>query len=368
MTNLVETILGSLSADAVGSMASHFGESPENTSRALGGIVPTILAAMVTKSEHGGLDSVTGLVRSAISGGNPIDNVSNAAANPSMLSSLASSGGSMVSSLFGSQLGPIAAALAGAFGLKGDSVRGMLGLMGPLAAGGIAKMLGGNVTSQGVGSLLKNERSSIMAALPPGISSLLAPLTGTAATSTTTTAHVHEPVRETSSGMSRWLPWLLAALAALALIFGLKSCKKEEPVVVAEKTETVVTAVPPPPPVIPVGAGVTLEAREGKPALVVFFDTGKADVSPDFAEQATKVKDFLDANPDARLNVSGYNDPTGNAAANAELSKNRAANVKAALVAAGVADSRIDLVKPVETTGTGDTNAESRRVEVTVAS
>ena len=126
--------------------------------------------------------------------------------------------------------------------------------------------------------------------------------------------------------------------------------------------------MPVPAPVIPAGAGVNAETREGKPALVVFFDTGKADVAPVFADQAAAVKTYLDANPAARLNVSGFNDPTGNAAANAELSKNRAENVKAALVASGIADSRIDLVKPAETTGTGDTNAESRRVEVTVAS
>ena len=72
----------------------------------------------------------------------------------------------------------------------------------------------------------------------------------------------------------------------------------------------------------------------------------------------------MKANPDAKAVISGFNDPTGNAAANAELSKNRAQAVQAALVAAGVAQDHTVLEKPAETTGTAASNAASRRVEV----
>ncbi|MBJ7500864.1 MAG: OmpA family protein, partial [Sphingopyxis sp.] len=117
---------------------------------------------------------------------------------------------------------------------------------------------------------------------------------------------------------------------------------------------------------IPEGAGVVAADREGKPMLTVYFDTGKSEVSNDLTTAASSVKAYLDSNAAATLAVSGYNDPTGNAAANAELSKNRAQSVKAALEKLGIAAERVVLEKPAETTTTGTENSAARRVEVTV--
>jgi outer membrane protein OmpA-like peptidoglycan-associated protein len=127
-----------------------------------------------------------------------------------------------------------------------------------------------------------------------------------------------------------------------------------------------VAAMPAPEPPAPEGAGVVAVERDAKPILKVYFDTGKAAVTPDFTAAAGPVLAYLKANPDATLAISGFNDPTGNAAANAKLSKNRAENVKAAIEALGVAPERAVLEKPADATGTGATNAESRRVEVVI--
>lgn len=62
--------------------------------------------------------------------------------------------------------------------------------------------------------------------------------------------------------------------------------------------------------------------------------------------------------------VTGYVDNTGDAAVNAELSKNRALAVRDALVAAGLAVDRIELRKPADIQAGDDANA--RRVDVTV--
>lgn len=117
----------------------------------------------------------------------------------------------------------------------------------------------------------------------------------------------------------------------------------------------------------PSGAGVVAGERAGKPMLTTYFDSGKAVVAADFAAQAAAVLAYLKANPAATTAISGFNDPTGNAAANAELSKNRAKAVRAALVAAGVDEARTALVKPADTTTSTLTAAEARRVEVTIA-
>lgn len=123
---------------------------------------------------------------------------------------------------------------------------------------------------------------------------------------------------------------------------------------------------PPPAPAIPDGAGVIAAERDGKPMLTTYFDSGSSDVTPDFATAAADVLAYLEANPGASLQISGFNDPTGNAELNAELSKNRAQNVQAALVALGVAEGSTALVKPDDATTTDMAPEEARRVEVTI--
>lgn len=117
---------------------------------------------------------------------------------------------------------------------------------------------------------------------------------------------------------------------------------------------------------IPLGAGVTTGERNGKPMLTVYFDTAKSDVTNDLAAAAAKVKDYVANNAGAKLAVSGFNDPTGNAAANAELSKKRAQGVGEALESAGIPATAIELVKPAETTDISGDNTNARRVEVVV--
>jgi outer membrane protein OmpA-like peptidoglycan-associated protein len=117
---------------------------------------------------------------------------------------------------------------------------------------------------------------------------------------------------------------------------------------------------------IPAGAGVTSELRDGKPVVKVYFDTAKAEVTPVFAKTASGLREWLDTHSRSVVAISGYSDPSGNAAANAELSKQRAQAVLAALVAAGIPAEAIMLVKP-EVSADASVSAETaRRVEVVV--
>ena len=184
---------------------------------------------------------------------------------------------------------------------------------------------------------------------------------------------------DNSSGSWGWLKWLLlAALLAALLFFLLRSCSGQEatPVAETETTETAATAETTETPeaaataetavAAPVGAGVAAGERNGKPMLTVYFDTGKSDVTADLAAASAKVKAFVAANTGTKLGVSGFNDPTGNAAANAELSKKRAQAVGKALEAAGIPAASIEMVKPTESTDTNVDNNAARRVEVVV--
>jgi outer membrane protein OmpA-like peptidoglycan-associated protein len=168
------------------------------------------------------------------------------------------------------------------------------------------------------------------------------------------------------SGRLFW--WIALGLAALALFWLLFLHQRE---VVAPPTAATAPATAPVPAAaaeaaVPVGAGIVTEKRDEKPVIKVYFATGKADVAPEFAAEVGTLKAYLDSHQGSSIGVSGYNDPTGNAAANAALSKKRAQAVKAALVAATIPEAAIDLIKPKATTDSTVTAAEARRVEVFV--
>jgi outer membrane protein OmpA-like peptidoglycan-associated protein len=173
-----------------------------------------------------------------------------------------------------------------------------------------------------------------------------------------------------------WILWLLAGLAFLWALWILFS--QDRSAVAPVTTNSAITvpltddansavALPEPAPapvVIPTGAGVTSEVRDGKPLVKVYFDTGKSQVVQTFTPAAATLKTYLEANPGSGLGVSGYNDPTGNAVANAALSKSRAQAVQASLVGAGIAATSIELIKPEAATDAQVTKEEARRVEV----
>lgn len=95
-----------------------------------------------------------------------------------------------------------------------------------------------------------------------------------------------------------------------------------------------------------------------------YFASAKADLAAGANEAlADVVKGVAEGK---KAVVSGFHDATGDAAANAELAKQRAYAVRDALKGLGVAEDKIELKKPEETTASGN-NAEARRVEVALA-
>jgi outer membrane protein OmpA-like peptidoglycan-associated protein len=94
-----------------------------------------------------------------------------------------------------------------------------------------------------------------------------------------------------------------------------------------------------------------------------YFASGKSDLAS--GALAALGDAIAAAKGGKRLVLSGYHDSTGSAAANAELARKRAMAVRDALVAAGVAESSVELKKPEVSTGSGSA-AEARRVEVMI--
>jgi outer membrane protein OmpA-like peptidoglycan-associated protein len=95
-----------------------------------------------------------------------------------------------------------------------------------------------------------------------------------------------------------------------------------------------------------------------------YFASGKSEVAAGGNEALADVVKAIAGGKKAV--VSGFNDATGDAAKNAELSKMRAFAVRDALKALGVAEDKIELKKPENTTAAAGSSAEARRVEVSI--
>lgn len=126
---------------------------------------------------------------------------------------------------------------------------------------------------------------------------------------------------------------------------------------------TAVASSAPAAPVADAAAAVADEAsvRVENGVVKFYFATAKADLAAGANDAlADMVKGVAEGK---KAVVSGFHDATGDAALNAELAKQRAFAVRDALKALGVAEDKIELKKPEETTASGS-NAEARRVEV----
>ena len=106
-------------------------------------------------------------------------------------------------------------------------------------------------------------------------------------------------------------------------------------------------------------------AEVGEPLIKLYFDSGKAELPTNAAEEVAKVVAKLQEEPAKLVLISGYHDETGGAAVIAEVAKARALAVKDALIGAGIPADKVNLRKPAITLGGGEA-AEARRVEVRV--
>ena len=96
----------------------------------------------------------------------------------------------------------------------------------------------------------------------------------------------------------------------------------------------------------------------------VHFETGSDDISAAGKRILNGYSQALKATPEAKVELSGYADPSGDAAKNLELAKARAIMVRDALVADGIAAERIALVKPTDVIVGQGHDADARRVDI----
>ena len=239
--------------------------------------------------------------------------------------------------------------------------------------------------------------------IPAGILTMLnlspvhAATTPTVQTTTRTEEHlVATPKRDEGGLMKMLLPIIgLLILGALAWAL-LKSCNKTEPVatpVVASTTASTTTtttttevsaasatnsmAMPVASTTDMAVASMPMATTETIAATIIsttepsvvfengrlsfYFATGEAQVAGNAKEKANDILEA--AKQGKKIGISGYTDSTGNAAANEKLAKERAQAVRLFLIANGVPQSQLELIKPQDTTGAEGKDQEGRRVD-----
>jgi outer membrane protein OmpA-like peptidoglycan-associated protein len=103
----------------------------------------------------------------------------------------------------------------------------------------------------------------------------------------------------------------------------------------------------------------------------ILFDLGKATLKAGAEANVRMISGVLKQYPDHKISIEGYTDSTGSDAFNQQLSEDRAAAVRDALVAGGLDSTAISVhgygkTNPVATNTTPDGRQQNRRVEIVV--
>ena len=357
---LLDTLSGLLTPDMIGKAASALGESEPAVSKGMSAAFPVLLSSVANRADDPDFASTLfNLVRDPANDGSLLGNVASLLGPGASSSPMMALGGKLLGSLFGNNLGSLASSLGGYAGVKPATSHSMLSVAAPLLLSVLGKAVkSGNLNLASLIGMLTGQKDSYAKALPGPLSRL----DGYFA-SPVRAAYAAPPPVEEKKSIWRWLLPLLIALVALWMLSRCMGPKETVTEVVETVPAPVIESAPAPEP-MPAPA-VEAAPAAGLPLANYYFEVDQFALPVAREGSLEAVIEYLKANPTAVASVSGYHDPTGDAAHNEELAKKRAQAVKDAMTAAGVPDSQIDMVKPIVTTGSGDM-AEARRVEVAI--
>jgi outer membrane protein OmpA-like peptidoglycan-associated protein len=380
-TNLLSLVQNAMGSDFSKMAGQFLGESPTATQGALNSLVPGILGAIANKgATSGGASNLMSLINGANLDVNSLGNLGSIfAGGGAGANELMKTGSSLVPALLGDKAGALVSALSSSSGINTSSATNLIAMAVPLVLSFLKKFIterGLNANS--LSSLLASQGPSLQGALDSRITSALgfgspsalvnslsgaagatadaarraggAVVGGVAAAGNAAYTTGATAAAATKPAFQRFLPWLivLAILALLWFLFGPKT-----------------SAPPPPAPMPAVAPATTMPAPAfgGFPAKV-YFDSGSATVGPDGTGVISATANAIKKD-NVKVVVTGYTDKSGDPAKNEELAKSRAAAVRDALKAAGVAEGDIDMKPPLFVEqGVAADSAEARRVEI----
>lgn len=386
--NLIDSVKGLFGNDLIGRAASLFGENESNVQKAVGGIVPSVLAGVLNKAGSGDVQGILNMARDA-AGSGILGNLGGLLGGGSLLGK----GADFLKGLFGDKTGNVAGAISNFAGIKESSASSLLSLAAPAALGVLGKHAAdSNLSAGGLLSFLNSQKDSILNALPSGLnlagalglgslssigsklSGALSSVTGGIRDTASNVSHAAGAAAEKASGGMRWLLPLLLAILVIALVwYFIKGCGPAKQEVSAATdtaaqaaTDTAKAAVVAPAREslkVKLPDGVELDAYKGgiedqlvtflnnpasKPGKDVWFDfddlnfkTGSSEITEESQKQVKNIAAILKAYPKVKIKIGGYTDKTGDSLTNLKLSTSRAEAVVAALKTAGSNASQV---------------------------
>lgn len=425
--NLLDVVKGQFNNELVSKAASFLGENETGVSRALTGAIPAILSGLVAKgSSVSGANEVLSSAKDAHQTG-IFSNLSGLLGNGSLLSK----GADLLKSLLGDKAAGIINTIAGFAGIKASSATSLMSMAAPAALSAVGKhATENNLGANGLMDLLSSQKSSILNALPGGLSSVAGMFgLGNLAEGATrkVTATYNEVERKAGGGMKWLLPFLLLVAAGLLAWWfllggknGCKAAKDKDAVVTTNGTDTLVNNN---------GADINVKNAAGKldsatgefvynlgnivaidlpnnggklmvgensteAKLVNFlndanqlidtvkgnwfeftnvkFKTGSADITDESLEQLKNMVAIAKAYPTAQFKFGGYTDNTGDSVKNVALSQKRAEAVASKVKQLGAPVSSVVSAKgygpqwPIAENNTAEGRSMNRRVAVNV--
>lgn len=372
--NLLDSVKGLFTSDLVSKTASSLGEGESGISKAISGVVPSILGGIISKAGSG-IDDAGGILQMAkgAAGSGILDNLGNIAAQGS---STASGGLDMLRRLLGDKIGGIASAISGFAGIKESSASSLMSMVTSGVLGILGKHASENsLTPASFSNFLSNQKTSVAAALPAGLSSLagLIGLSGPGITGNTRTPIAVHPQQTPMNERKSWRTPLLLALGLIVLVWLIiRGCSGDTSTTTKTTAESQAAAdtsmkesTMPVSIKVKLPDGTELDAYKGgiEDKLVTYlnstdpadsiskglwfdfdnlnFKTGSAEITDASMKQVQNLTAILKAYPKVNLKIGGYTDKTGNEQNNLKLSQQRAEAVQDALKKAGSAATQV---------------------------
>jgi OmpA-OmpF porin, OOP family len=371
--NLLELVEGYLTPDVVSKISTLVGETPNNTKRALGAIVPSLTAAACHQaSTPTGASGLMNLVSSS-NLSSTLSNFAGSLGGGSATDGLLRTGSSLISGLLGNRTNDVASLIAETAGIRTASATSLMSLAAPLLFGGLLKHVSASgLTASGLPSFLSSHRDEVLRSIPSGLASKLgvssnADLCGAPAPVARPVV-VEEPKRRSAA------LWLVPLAALLLGFFAWKAFHR--PILAS----------------IHLPCGTTLAVEQGSftynlasfllngsasdvPKRFVFdhlnFESSTTQLTPESSATVADLVKIMMCYPNMTVELDGHTDSTGDPEANKTLSVNRANAVKDLLVQGGIDGQRIATEgfgqeRPIASNDTDEGRAKNRRTELVV--
>jgi outer membrane protein OmpA-like peptidoglycan-associated protein len=420
--NLIEMLQSSLGSSLPGIVSKYLGESETTTRSAMGAAVPALLAGLMQQSSTpSGARQLFATITSPQTDSGLLGNLASTFAGGEKTASLLSQGSGLLSSLFGDKVGSIASAVGSASGMKVSSTTTLLGLVAPALFAFLKRHLTtSKLDAEGFAGLLYDQRDHLRHRLDDRVTSALgfaspaaflsSVSSGLSGQASAAAGRVADTARDIGSGATRaagaayaaagdaldrtavpivrrgwfWGALVAAALLGLWLLQTWMTPLQQTAQNVATGVARAVKSVD-----LPGGVKIAVTSGGFLDSLTAFlassdatpgksftfdelqFETGSATLTKTSNQQLEHLAAVLKAYGNVSVNVAGYTDNTGDAAANKKLSSDRAASVKQSLVNLGIPASRITdqgfgPEKPIASNDTEEGRAKNRRVELVV--